>query len=129
MWLLKPEHLEAEPLKHWVAMSPIEAVAWRWQALNNMIEAAYTAFPDRYLRLRFEDLFENDQPALRDLALWLGLPNPEALMSASEQRHNATRARRHGPASQWSAEEVGIVSDYCGELMTKYGYPLPEEPR
>lgn len=125
--VLKPEHLERAPARRWHEMSPVEAIAWRWQTLNGLIEDAGRALQlgSSYRRVRFEDLFHGDDPAeLAHLCEWLGLDPARMPEGARAEPANASRRRVMPDRAEWPEEWHAVVERSCGSLMTRYGYSL-----
>lgn len=122
-WVIKPEHVEKQPLKTWSQMTPVERFAWYWHTVNTRIQAATEQAPQRCQRMRFEDLFVASGNGMRDLASWIGLTEkPGLLQQMLGEKVNASRGKDVGPWQDWSAEDRHSVYEYCGELMNEYGY-------
>lgn len=125
-WLLKPELLTPQPAFRWDAMPPQERIAWYWSALNRELNRGEQLFGDRYIRLRFEDLFTADNQPMDKLAAWLGLPprsRPEATLAA--EKVNKSRRNLCPPFEQWNRLTREKVLNQCRELMDLYGYTIP----
>ncbi len=76
-WLPKPEYTHprgAAGAPTWKAMSPAERLAWHWRLINVHLDRGAALYGDRYLRVRFEDLFARDGSGLAEVVRWMGLP-------------------------------------------------------
>jgi hypothetical protein len=125
-WLLKPELLSPRPAFRWNAMGQQERIAWYWTAINRELNRGRELFGDRYIRLRFEDIFAPDNRPMDNLAQWLGLPartNPQATLAA--EKVNRSRRNLCPPFEQWDRLTQEKVLNQCRELMDLYGYNAP----
>jgi len=124
-WMPKPEECSRPPRKTWAQMPLAERVAWRWTLLNQELNRGETLFPNRYYRVRFEDLFDPHGKALMEVSRWLGLAaTPRDFEQIQRTRVNASRTRHFPAAADWDDKTRSIVQSYCGELMAMYGYEL-----
>jgi len=122
-WLCKPELLEDNPPKRWNQMLPVERIAWYWSRLNGQLDRGRELFGDRYIRLRFEDVFAPDGQTLAELIDWLDLPPRPGLVEQSRSRRvNASKEGGFPKYPDWPAEWKRILHDYCGKQMAEYGY-------
>lgn len=122
-WMIKPECVEPEQGKTWRNMSPIERYAWFWRIINGHLNQGENLFGERYLRIRFEDLFQSDGAGIRELANWIGLREREGILSGLlATKFNASRGTETPTWDQWSDSDRDIVAEQCGALMQQYGY-------
>ncbi len=122
-WVPKPEHFAKRPAARWGRMSPPVRLAWLWTTINSILDHGRELFGDRYVRLRFEDLFAAHGPGLRQLAQWVGLPeNAELVTQAREHPLNASSRQVLPTWQQWDPQLLEQVDAHCGELMESYGY-------
>ncbi len=122
-WLLKPDHYEASPHRRWADMAHQERLAWRWNTINGVLEQGSEIFGDRYLRIRYEDLFDAHKSGLVAMADWLQLPDTERVRAAaSGSRHNASRGTSFPPFQEWDSTTQEAVMKHCGKRMSEYGY-------
>lgn len=124
-WTLKPEHLSNSAERNFRQMSPPEHYAWLWAAMNAHLDKGAEFFGERYLRIRYEDLFEGDVAGLARLAEWLGLGAVPQLAERVGNRVHASRDRGFGGLDGTNGAMTRMVETYCGEQMTRYGYELP----
>ena len=124
-WVCKPELLEAQPVRSWGEMSEPEQLAWRWANTNRYLNRAEALLGDRYLRIRYEELFDPGQRGLDRIVNWLGLA---AAAEGPDERVlptlNASRRGDHLRHWDWPPELRDRVIDLCGDLMELYGYEL-----
>src|SRR5678816_1262117 len=92
-WMIKPERLDPRAKRRWRDMSHVERIAWRWDTINGVLERGQSVYGERYLRVKFEDVFAEDGSGLRRLAEWIGLPTSAAFERLREERVNASQGR------------------------------------
>ncbi|HEX2974226.1 MAG TPA: hypothetical protein VHP11_17965, partial [Tepidisphaeraceae bacterium] len=128
-WTVKPEHFANNTDTPWMQMTDRQRAAWYWKTVNTDLNRGQELLGDRYLRIRFEDLFARDGSGLKSFADWIGLPWKEALLaSANKENVNASQAKRCPSWKEWSPEEKHQVLQYCEPLMKLYGY-APERAK
>jgi hypothetical protein len=126
-WLLKPERYEKNPARRWSRMARPERIAWYWNAINRELNRGQELFGQRYLRLRFEEIFAEEGSELSRLVRWMGLPERDQLLAqARKQRINPSRDAGFPPWQQWDPGIQQSVLDLAGRLMTQYGYDTVE---
>jgi hypothetical protein len=108
----------------WLGLDPVQQALWRWRACNEAIEAVAPR-AERYIRLRYEDLFlADDATRIRSLEALLdalGVPAPGDLAPLLEAR----RANRAPEADPVDVPALA-VERIAGPLLRRYGYPAPE---
>jgi len=129
-WFPKPQvrhaSSEARELK-WSEMDAIERLAWFWSLVNSHLNRGEAIYGERYLRIRFEELFSSDGSGLARLTDWMGLGYSVAMKEeASKERVNASRVEKLGQWDKWPATDQQKVLRHCGDLMRTYGYPPAE---
>jgi len=128
-WLLKPEQHRAGGGLRWRNMPPAERIAWLWKAWNEEIGRGSELLGERYLRVRFEDLFAPDGGGLARLTEWVGLaPRPDLVGEKATHKANATIKKRFPKFKDWPQDVRRRVLDMCGPLMEEYGYVCEGEP-
>lgn len=108
---------------NWSQMDAIERLAWFWSIVNSHLNRGQEIYGERYLRIRYEELFSDGLEKLTD---WMGLERSSALREeANKERVNASHGQL--PAfEQWSEADQQKVLRHCEPLMYAYGY-LKEE--
>lgn len=122
-WTLKPEHYEPESGRKWRLMAPEERLAWRWSRINGELERGAELFGERYIRLRFEDLFDAQSSGLVELTNWLDLDLHRLSTGwpAVEQLNQGQRTKARS-YHDWPTDIAASVRDLCAEQMGRYGY-------
>ena len=125
-WMLKPEQVDPAAPRRWREMSRVERLAWRWKTINTVLDRGAALYGDRYVRVRYEDLFAEDGSGLRRLAQWAGLQPTAGFERLREERVNASTGKQAPKFDQWEPAERKVLLDLCGPLMERYGYGAPE---
>lgn len=124
-WMHKPEQFEENPSRTWSDMSPPERLAWRWAVMNEFMNRGEELFGDRYLRIRYEDLFDLETRGLERIADWLGFPNLIKLTSGMVKRRvNASHGNILPPYPEWDDDVKQRLRVHCAELCDQYGYDI-----
>jgi hypothetical protein len=119
-WFPRPEH---EP--KWGEMDAIERLAWFWSLVNSHLNRGEQVYGQKYLRVKFEELFSGD--GLERLADWMGLPrSSEMIEEAKKERVNASTREQLPEWEKWCGADQHKVMSHCEKLMRMYGY-LNEE--
>src|SRR5258706_466822 len=109
----------------WEEMDAIERLAWFWNLVNSYLNRGEQIYGQRYLRVKFEDLFSGD--GLERLTDWMGLPRSTALQEeARRERVNASKGKELPDWEKWCGGDQHKVMSHCEKLMREYGY-LKEE--
>jgi len=108
---------------NWSHMDAIERLAWYWSLVNSHLNRGEAIYGQRYLRIKYEELFSDGLERLTD---WIGLERSPALREeANKERVNASHGQL--PAFEnWSEADQQKVLRHCEPLMRAYGY-LKEE--
>lgn len=115
-------------LSQWLSLSRFERFCWIWDFKNRFIETlAGSGTP--YLRVRFEDLFEDldPEPHFRRLFEFMELPAPDELRQEVSRPHNETRVRPHPGWREWHPRQCARLHALCGSKMADYGYGVEDE--
>jgi hypothetical protein len=127
-WLPRPELMANPRGPTWRQMSRPQRLAWYWGMLNRELGRGEALFGERYLRMRFEDLFARDGAGMHRLIDFVGLPrNARLADEANRGNINASHGSAFPPFAAWPAELKESLAGHCGQLMSMYGYdPLVE---
>ena len=114
------------------------ALAYRWRAYNQHILRAQRAAPDRFLRIRYEDLLAEPEHTLQELCQFLGLSYESSMLGFFEEHPsnfygegsawfgNLGRPLDTAQANKWQSQlasnEVADIEAICGQLLTTFGY-------
>jgi len=133
-WFPKPEdrrggepQINADERRsmHWSEMDAIERLAWFWGLVNSHLNRGEGVYGQKYLRVRFEELFLGD--GLERLTDWMGLPRSSAMIEeAKKERVNASKRDELPEWEKWCGADQHKVMKHCEHLMRVYGY-LKEE--
>lgn len=124
-------------------LGDVRALAYRWRAYNTRLLRAQGLAPQRFLRIRYEDLIRGPAPVLAQVSAFLGLPYEAAMLAFHEHddgafygKGSAWFEKLQGPldpdqAEKWrtglSADEASQVEAICGPLMDWFGYERSAE--
>lgn len=110
-------------LRDWHRMSEFARFCWIWDFKNRYIEATGGMYPQRYLRLRFEDLVAGGAQAgsIERLRQFVGLAADEGAGNVLPAANRSGGAADSG-AEELSEAELKQVERICGGLMERYGY-------
>jgi len=116
------------------------ALAYRWLRYNREVLRAAAAAPDRFLRVRFEDLVAAPEPELRRIAAFLELgwdpalldfaaSEPEGFYGAGQPWFEALRGpldpgRAAARREAMPPGDARTVAAICGGLAAELGYPI-----
>lgn len=114
----------------WDALEPFGKLAWDWRTVYGQLDRASVEAPNVRI-FRFEDLFDPDGQALRELVRFTAEHGERRyrvhdLEGLTATVRNASSGPRRG-WREWPAGDVRLVDDLCGTLMRKYGYGLEPE--
>ncbi|MFQ5416115.1 MAG: hypothetical protein ACE5FL_03595 [Myxococcota bacterium] len=124
-WVLTPDLVEPAPARRRRDMSDAEWLGWRWAAVNRHLNRGVELFGDRYLRVRFEDVFDAERGGMDAINRCLGLA-VDASGSARREvvQINASRPRGNPRPAEWTPALRERIRESCGELAALYGYTL-----
>ena len=118
------EGVRGEGLK-WGEMDAIERLAWFWSLVNSYLNRGEKVYGQRYLRIRFEELFWGG--GLERLTDWMGLARSSAMREeATREKVNASKGGELPEWEKWCGGDQHKVLRHCETLMRMYGY-LKEE--
>ncbi|HEX7677281.1 MAG TPA: sulfotransferase [Thermoanaerobaculia bacterium] len=115
-------------------LNNIAALAYRWKRYNGMILAASERAPERFHRVRYEDLVQSPVPVMERLCNFLGVQSSEAMLRARAEDDPSAPAwhqHRRRPvdadlAGRWqgsfSPKDVAVLDRICQPLGCQLGY-------
>jgi len=107
----------------WGEMDAIERLAWFWKLVNEKLNQSEGVYGDRYLRVKFEELFAEDGGGLERLTDWMGLARSSGMKEeAGRERVNASRKEVLPAWERWCGGDQAKVMRHCEGLMRVYGY-------
>ena len=120
---------------------PVGACAlwWRWQAGTGQRDGGLLG-SKVYLRVKYEELVANPEKELKTIALFLGIPNSDAM--ANYHAGKTKYAPGLSAKSAWlppvknlrdwrsgmPAEDIGVFEGIAGDLLRKNGYSCLDKP-
>jgi hypothetical protein len=107
--------------RRWRRMDEFQKVCWHWAYKNALLERLFEG-DERYLRIRFEDLFGAGPDALRSALSFVGLPYRDEFTAMLGQSKNVSRKTYFPRWEAWEPERQQQLLDICGEGMRRYGY-------
>ena len=108
--------------REWRRMDEFQRVCWHWTYKNTLLEELF-ADDERYIRIRFEDLFlAQDSGTLREMLAFVGIPYQERFAAMLQKSKNVSRKAYFPAWEAWETERKRQLLDICGEKMREYGY-------
>jgi hypothetical protein len=111
----------------WLRLSKYERFSWIWNYKNQFI-AQVEDSKTPYLCLRFEDLFESENPdkAFKQLLKFIGVQEHDDVIGSIGAPINTSK--KNIPAwTKWSDELCRSILVLCGSSMNRYGYGVESE--
>lgn len=106
----------------WRGMDEFQRVCWHWAYKNAFLEQLFEG-DERYLRIRFEDLFCDEGPdVLRSMLSFVGIPYRDEFADIFRQRKNRSYKIYFPRWEEWASERQQQLLDVCGDLMSRYEY-------
>lgn len=108
-------------------LSPVGIFAGHWRLVNEFVSANAGAQAG-YLRLRYEEVFDQDNSGLRRMCAELGYDYPESGAARSTgERVNTGSLTVIGDWRTWSPAQCRELDSVCGLAMREFGYGLEPE--
>jgi hypothetical protein len=120
--------------------SAASTLAMRWRLYNEAVLAAAVHAPDRFLRVRFEDLVAEPATCLRGICHFLGVEWTPVMMAdrqtpyygLMEWHRRLAEPLDRGQAGKWRTDlaprDIAVADAICQPLGERFGY-LPHAPR
>lgn len=127
-WQPNPFLIGEVSWKRLINFSRFERYSWIWDFKNRKMESI-EASPVPYLRLRFEDIFRNNDPtpAFQSMVEFIGLPLISDALSRFRQPENRSATTSFPAWREWSPEQCKLFDGLCGSHMRRYGYGYETE--
>jgi hypothetical protein len=108
--------------QNWHSMDEFQQVCWHWTYKNGLLERLFEG-EERYIQVRFEDLFvAHDSALLEGVLGFVGIPYRERFNLMLRKSENVSR-KAYCPAwDAWSEVRKRQLLSICGEKMEEYGY-------
>lgn len=106
----------------WHRMDEFQRVCWHWAYKNRLLEQLFQE-DERYLRIRFEDLFLGaSTEVLRSTLSFAGIPYQNEFRTIFQERKNVSPKMYCPGWDVWSPKRQQELLNLCGEEMRRYGY-------
>lgn len=99
----------------------VQRTARYWTLVNSHLRTTGQDYAGYHL-YRYEDLFQGDSAAFKELADLIGIRDPAINRFMEGGRINESPRELMPPWDQWAHSEQEIVIEECGELMAHFGY-------
>ncbi len=110
------------PWRTWRRMDEFQRVCWHWSYKNALLESLFED-DERYMRIRFEDLFlAHDPEVLKATLSFIGIPYQDRFAAMLSQSKNVSRKTYFPPWKEWEGERQRQLLNLCAEQMRHYGY-------
>ncbi len=104
-------------------LTRFEKYCWIWDFKNRVMERLEnTSTP--YLRVRFEDIFNSNDPEypFGRITDFIGLPPAKNIRDRFRQPANTSAKTDFPEWPKWTAAQAAQLMSFCGERMKKYDY-------
>jgi hypothetical protein len=111
----------------WARLTAFEKNAWLWSETNRWIMSFGDLLgPDRFHRIRSEDMYAGDPHALQELwgFIGAGAPSLKHVRNILRKRLNEQRSGFFPRRSEWPEEMNASLSLTCAEVASRLGYIL-----
>lgn len=113
--------------REWRRMDEFQRVCWHWTYKNTLLEKLF-AGDERYIRIRFEDLFlAQDAETLKEMLTFVGIPYQERFEAMLQKSKNVSRKTYFPRWKKWADIKRHQLLHLCTEQMRRYGYSLKLE--
>ncbi|HNA54260.1 MAG TPA: sulfotransferase domain-containing protein [Anaerolineales bacterium] len=122
-WQPNPFLVGELPLSKAIGFTRFEKYCWIWDFKNRVMEGLEnTSTP--YMRVRFEDLFNTDNPEdlFGRITDFLGLPRVTGIREKFRQPANTSSKTDFPEWPDWTPKQAAQLQALCGARMAKYGY-------
>jgi hypothetical protein len=113
----------------WRALGELGRFAWQWKFKNSLIKKLYSANSERYLLIRFEDIFNSGllQQKLQEILSFMSLDYYEDMIKHFSKPQNKSAGNYIAGWRDWSREDCKMLENICGPLMKIYNYGEEKE--
>jgi hypothetical protein len=108
--------------REWRWMGEFQRVCWQWAYKNTLLERLF-ADDERYIRIRFEDLFLTaNSGTLKEMLAFVGIVYRKQFEAMLEKSKNVSR-KAHFPAWEtWEPGRCAHLNELCSPMMKRFGY-------
>lgn len=111
------------PWKDYFRFTRFQRFCWIWDFKNRVIRRLETTKVP-YLRLRFEDIFQSEDPeqVFAQIADFFGLPRVTGIAHRFRQPVNQAPKDSFPEWPEWSPQQCCQLDELCGRQMREFGY-------
>lgn len=122
-WRISP--IAGEVRERWKTMHPFEKNVWLWSETNHWIVEFLSRLPQSdHMVLKSEDMFDGRESSIESFFDFVGVEPPpiSKINSHLAQKSNSQLTGQFPKAGDWSTEQLNILADYGGRIMTQFNY-------
>lgn len=100
-----------------------EKYCWIWNFKNRIMDGLENT-DTPYLRIKFEDLFNTEDPEsiFSKITDFIGLPRITGIRDRFHEPANTSLKTDFPEWPQWTQQQAAQLQSFCGGRMSKYGY-------
>ncbi|NWF64971.1 MAG: sulfotransferase [Chloroflexi bacterium] len=126
-WQPNPFLIGELPISRAFRFSRFEKYCWVWDFKNRIMSRLENSTTP-YLRIRFEDLFnENPEPAFQRIIEFFGLPPIENIREKFREPANTSKPTFFPEWREWTPSQAVQLQALCGAQMKALGYGAEPE--
>ncbi len=129
-WQPNPFLVGELPISKAFGFTRFEKYCWIWNFKNRVMEGLEKSTTP-YLRVRFEDLFDTNNPEdlFNNITDFIGLPRVTGVRDRFREPANTSAKTDFHEWHEWTPKQAAQLQSLCGERMKKYGYGEEQEWR
>ena len=122
-WQPNPFIIGELPLNKALGFTRFEKYCWIWSFKNRIMEHLEKSTTP-YLRIRFEDLFNTNNPeeSFGKITDFIGLPRATGIRDRFREPANTSSKTDFPEWPEWTSRQAAQLQSLCSERMSKYGY-------
>lgn len=122
-WQPNPFLVGEIPISRIFGFTRFEKYCWIWNFKNRIMESLEDSSTP-YLRVRFEDLFNKNDPEslFNNITDFIGLPRMIGIRDRFREPANTSAKTDFPEWPEWTSKQGSQLQSLCGERMSKYGY-------
>ncbi|MBI5965959.1 MAG: sulfotransferase domain-containing protein [Chloroflexi bacterium] len=122
-WQPNPFLVGEIPWSKAIGFTRFEKYCWIWDFKNHVMEGLENSTTP-YLRVRFEDLFNTNNPEalFSTITDFMGLPRITGIRNRFREPANTSAKTDFPEWQQWTSRQAVQLQSLCGARMAKYGY-------
>ena len=122
-WQPNPFLVGELPINKVFTFTRFEKYCWIWNFKNRVMERLENSTTP-YMRVRFEDLFNSNDPEdlFGKITDFIGLPRVTGIRDRFREPANTSSKTVFPEWREWTPQQAAQLQSLCGERMSKYGY-------